>query len=212
MDKEFWTSRYKSDPSIPIEESSFAGFASSYMNRNNGLVLDLGCGNGRDSNFFAGLGLPTLAIDQSLLDKVTLTQNIHAKIESSLTYIKEDYTQIDFNKYTRPGRILYIYSRFSLHAINYEEEARFTQNLKSLPSGSRFFLEARTIRDSLYGVGKKIGEHEYLTDHYRRFIDPIAFLDNTMDSFRALFFEESKGWSKTLKEDPTLVRMILEKL
>lgn len=182
------------------------------MNRNNGFIIDLGCGNGRDSKFFANLGLMTIAIDQSLLENLTHTQNIQTKNENFLTYSKEDYTKIDFNIYARPGRILNIYSRFSLHAINYEEEAKFIQNLKSIPSGSRFFLEARTIRDSLYGVGKKIGEHEYLTDHYRRFIDPTSFLEKTIDSFRALFFEESKGWSKTLKEDPTLIRMILEKL
>ncbi len=34
------------------------------------------------------------------------------------------------------------------------------------------FIETRTLKDNLYGVGKKVGKHEFVSTHYRRFIDP----------------------------------------
>ena len=42
------------------------------------------------------------------------------------------------------------------------------QNKKKLDF---IFIETRTIKDELYGVGKKIGRHEFISSHYRRFID-----------------------------------------
>ena len=39
-------------------------------------------------------------------------------------------------------------------------------------------IETRTIYDELFGVGKKISENEYLTDHYRRFVNPIEIKKN----------------------------------
>ena len=59
-----------------------------------------------------------------------------------------------------------------MHAINYEEEAKLFLNLNNAANLKYLFIEARSISDGIYGDGEKVGLHEYVTTHYRRFIDP----------------------------------------
>ena len=72
-------------------------------------------------------------------------------------------------------------------------------------------IEARSIYDDLYGVGKNIGEHEFITDHYRRFLDPSVFLKKLLDDFHIKYYEISNGFSKYKESDPIIIRTIIEK-
>ena len=60
-------------------------------------------------------------------------------------------------------------------------------------------------------MGKKIGKNEFVTDHYRRFINKKDLFNQFNKNFEILYLNESKGFSKFKKEDPCLIRMIAKK-
>ena len=63
MDLEYWE-KYYQDNKLPFEPSDFSKYVVSKINKNSRLI-DLGCGNGRDSLFFADNKILTFGIDQS---------------------------------------------------------------------------------------------------------------------------------------------------
>ena len=63
MDKSYWESYYTKIQK-PFDSSTFAKFVLNKMTPNQ-TIIDLGCGNGRDSIYFAENKIRTLGIDQS---------------------------------------------------------------------------------------------------------------------------------------------------
>ena len=104
-----------------------------------------------------------------------------------------------------------IYSRFTLHAINYEEEERLLSHLDNGGMLKYVFIEARSINDGLYGMGRKVGLHEFVTSHYRRFIDPAVLKSKLERTFHIEYFEEAQGFAKIATEDPCLIRVIAKR-
>ena len=104
----------------------------------------------------------------------------------------------------------YIYSRFTLHAINSSQQNELLRNAKlALRPGGKIFIEARTLRDELYGKGENAGNNAFIYDgHYRRFIEP----EELAEEMRAMGYEiislcESSGFSKFKDFDPILMRL-----
>lgn len=72
-------------------------------------------------------------------------------------------------------------------------------------------IETRTIYDELFGKGKKISTNEYLTDHYRRFIDPKDIKKKLKKKFKIIYYFLGKNLAKYKKENPKILRIILKK-
>ena len=109
------------------------------------------------------------------------------------------------------GRYDYVYSRFTLHAISTSQQNELLRNIAGIlnPDG-RFFVEARTLRDELFGKGESIGDNAFIYDgHYRRFIEPEE-LAASMEGFgyRIISLREENGFSKVGDSDPVLLRLI----
>ena len=73
-------------------------------------------------------------------------------------------------------------------------------------------IETRTIYDDLFGKGTKISKNEYLTDHYRRFIDPNKIKGKLKKKFRLIYSFLGKNVAKFKKENPKVLRIILTKI
>ena len=73
------------------------------------------------------------------------------------------------------------------------------------------FIETRTLKDELYGVGKKIGKHEFISSHYRRFIDPKIIKAKLKRNFKILYFKQGINFAKYKKENPWVLRIIAKK-
>ena len=69
MDKSYWNKYYSKKLGVQ-EPSSFAVYALKMMSDGDS-ILELGCGNGRDSFFFADNGIQVFALDQS---KIVINQ------------------------------------------------------------------------------------------------------------------------------------------
>lgn len=211
MEKKYWDSFYLQD-GAPDKQSNFATFIANEYSKFCNLIMDVGCGNGRDSFYFASQGIKSIGIDQS--DEV-IKKNNNFKESLPSSFIKPEFYKGDYPSFNYEKLNLdkfCIYSRFTLHSINYDEEKIFFENISNLDGLDYIFIEVRSINDSIYGDGTMVGKHEFITSHYRRFIDPEDLHKKLSESFEIIYFIESHGFSKTEVDDPCLIRLVAKKI
>lgn len=203
-DVDYWNTYYQKDLVEIQKPSDFALFASSYMTTD-AKIMDIGCGNGRDSLFFANKGLNVVGVDASKTAIEKLNRQQHG---STAMFVCDDFVTC---KALYQVQYDYFYSRWTIHAISEHQENELLANItSSIKSGGLLFIEARSINDELYGQGKKVSENEYINNgHYRRFINInqlVAKLENL--GYEVVFKEEKDGFSRTKTSNPTLIRII----
>lgn len=208
MDLNYWEKYY--DGFGPTEEpSDFAKFYLGKYSDEMGLIFDVGCGNGRDTFFFGSSSIPSVGIDQcSIAINKNNQKKQHVKFE--VRFLSTDFSNCNYDSIAK-NKNFSIYSRFTLHAINYNEEEKFFESIQTCKNLRYLVIEARSVNDSLYGKGKKVGKHEFITSHYRRFIDPETLTCQLQENFEIEYFVESVGFAKTETEDPCLIRVIARK-
>ena len=205
-DKEYWCAYY--DEHITknnLKPSPFAIFLTDNCYIKNKKIVELGCGNGRDSIFFAKHEAMVTAIDQcsNTTSKLDLVANI--------TGMEADFTELSSNEF---GEIDVVYSRFTMHSIDEKGEDRvFRWAFDVLKSGGLFCIEARTLKDPLCGKGISKGENIwYFNGHHRRFLDASVFKNKLIElGFKIELFIEDSGLAKHVKEDPIVLRVIAKK-
>jgi|TARA_B100001971_G_C18189284_1_gene537603 SAM-dependent methyltransferase len=208
MNKNYWNKYYSTKETTDIP-SNFAKSCMDIYDNSFGHIYDIGCGNGRDTFYFAKKLIKCTGIDQS--EKIIKSNNkIARSIGLKINFIKNDFSLFDYDSFTKGP--FSIYSRFTLHAINYKEEERLFEHLYNSKRLKYLLIEARSINDQLYGEGKEIGLHEFVTTHYRRFIDPKQLKIRLLKYFNLISFEESQGFAKTNNEDPCLIRVVAKNL
>lgn len=114
-DEDYWNNYYADKAGVHKAEHAPSLFASAmlqkYMECGRDLV-ELGCGNGRDSLYFAQMGLNVTGIDAS---EVAINELQKKNLLDNCIFICDDFVsaesiyQIQYD---------YCYSRFTLHAIN----------------------------------------------------------------------------------------------
>jgi SAM-dependent methyltransferase len=209
MQSSFWNSHYKDfrvqDP------SDFAQFCAARYLHGDDRLVELGCGNGRDGALLARNVTSYTGIDACPIAIESFSKGIagESAAAGNISLKCGDFTALEFDPlFDGKGRLA-IYSRFTLHSISYVEADRLFANLEKIAAPRWIFmLEARTIYDELYGVGKSVGPHEFQTDHYRRFIDPAEFLNQLGARFAVKYFEVSSGFARFADQDPVLLRAV----
>jgi len=202
-DLEYWNGYYGKGLA-PEPPSGFAKFALGYMHKGRELI-DLGCGNGRDSVYFCRHGIKVTAVDSSkeAIEFFESSMPITAVCDDFLKTIAWYHAEFD-----------YCYARWSIHAINQSQQDELLPGVfQALKKGGLFFSESRTISDVKYGQGRPLGEHEYFIDkHYRRFLDPQTFLEQLAEvGFEIVYSEESDSFSVMESDAPALIRVIAKK-
>jgi len=202
-DVQYWDGYYSGD-FAPKPPSDFAKFALDYMKPEK-MLIDLGCGNGRDSMFFCRKGLKVTSIDSSkgAIESFDKALPIFALCDDFVSTKALQCIEYD-----------YCYARWSIHAISKVQQDELLPSIfNSLKSGGLFFSESRTTNDAKYGHGELLGDHEYFYDnHYRRFLDPGAFMAQLKEiGFEIIFREESNKFSVVGDDAPTLIRVIAKK-
>ncbi|MDT8978021.1 class I SAM-dependent methyltransferase [Paenibacillus sp. chi10] len=171
-------------------------------------LVELGCGNGRDSLFFAENNLRVVAIDQS--------HNAILNLQSSCSYDNIEFRVDDFihSDVLMENSFDYVYSRFTLHSITEEEEGLLLHNVyHSLKKDGQFFIEVRSVKDEIFGLGEKVGRNAYFyNEHYRRFI----VLEEIVQKLQAIGFKvnhmvEGNNYAVYKDENPVVIRVIAQK-
>ena len=204
-DKEYWNAYYKSIADVVPEPSNFARYVEKEL-RPNSHILELGCGNGRDSLFFASKGHNLIAVDGS--DFAVNMLNEATKEKKDILFVCDNFVKC---KSLYQMKYDCIYSRFTLHAITEEQEDELLGNIKeALAVDGKLYIEARTTKDAIWGKGKKIAHNTFIyNNHFRRFIDVDEFKNKLeMMGYKVLSIEEKNGFSKMQDQDPILMRCV----
>lgn len=213
MDKSYWTKFYAKHK-VGKKPSLFAQFVwENYLRgntksntKNNAQILhllELGCGNGRDSLYFAKNGIKVLGIDQC----ENVIDSLNKKHKSdNLIFQSADFTALP--KATKSYDA--IYSRFTLHSINATQQSHLFKWVgANLAQGGILAIECRGHKNSLYKLGEMVEMDAFIYEnHYRRFVRFESLLEILGDDYEILFAKEDKGFAPFREEDDYFCRLI----
>jgi ubiquinone/menaquinone biosynthesis C-methylase UbiE len=170
-------------------------------------VFEVGCGNGRDALHMARCGLRVFASDPS-----------HAALAGIRAQLETESFPLPPRLVARPMECLddrhagepdAVYMRFVLHAVPAEvASAGLDWAHRNLQTDGRLFVEARSVRGSLFGQGQLVGRDTFVQDgHYRRFIRRDELHDELVEiGFRVDKVIESDGVAVHGSDDPVVIR------
>ncbi len=187
--------------------SQFAAFTATEY-KQHPLIIDIGCGNGRDTLFFSYLGHDVIGIDKSLSAIDFCRSQLTSSSEKLSTFLQGDISDLDLNhslfKAVQQRKKL-IYSRFFLHAIQEQKEDELFEFIIKLcqhPEDA-IALEFRTKED----------EHnpKQAQAHFRRFIAPrdLQLKLETKFKLNVSYQVQGYGLAKYGAEDAHVCRMLL---
>lgn len=197
----YWNAFYASTArGAPQKPSQFAAFVAGEA-AGVPAIVEMGCGNGRDAEFFGHLGFDVLATDASP-EAIALCQsrsrNAHVRYACIPAHQSKDLVAEFAQKHVQ----FCVYGRFFLHAISEKRQAELLLALdESLPKGCLLAFEYRTTLDAQ--------DDKAFGDHYRRFLDHGAFIE-TLDQqgYEVLYQIEGQGFAKYKSEDAFVGRII----
>ncbi len=203
----YWNSYYSSEnfdkPNAPTQ---FAAFVQNEVAHSH--VIEVGCGTGRDSFFFAQKGFQVVAFDSSQ-KAIEICKRIQEKIDMSGVEFrckavgKPGFSEAIGEIRSKILGNVVVYGRFLLHALSESEhEAFFSVMAARLNKGDQIALEFRTLQDM---TGRKT-----TSLHYRRYIDPSQVLETARRlGFIVDYAVEGLGFAKRGEDDAYVARCIL---
>lgn len=204
MGNDYWADFYRNKATdISLDyPSQFAAFALIEMGATE-VVIEFGCGNGRDSAFFAGYGKTVIAFD-SCAEAIALNGEKYRE-HDRLTFECADVTGSipSSARFIDVPKVLY--ARFFLHALTFENVERFLGNCAALmDEQDLLFIEYRTSDDD--------GRQKETSAHFRLFICPKD-IDAILAAkgLRTSYFVEGVGYAKWKSDDAVVARHIIHK-
>jgi ubiquinone/menaquinone biosynthesis C-methylase UbiE len=146
-------------------------------------LLELGCGQGRDSIFFASNGLNVHAIDSSKVAIENINQKIKEKniaLHLSHFEVRQDLP-FDSNYFDALYSHMFYNMRFTDEELSY----LFKESSRVLKNNGLLCFSVRSDKDVCYNKGKKIGSNIYEINGFQiRF-----FTKEQIKSFLVNYFE-----------------------
>jgi len=202
---QYWSDYYKKKVTVNVP-SPFAEFCLSKFSTDNKL-LEIGCGNGRDSRYFSENGIDVVALDKS---SVAIEQCKNDHQVDNLMFLCCETSEVQEHHNSKYNCI---YSRFSLHAMTEVEEINALESAyKLLEDDGKLYIECRSINDPLARQGEVISPTERIDGHYRRFVDLVILVERLKNiGFMILETNESNGLAVFNDEDPVVIRVIAKR-
>lgn len=203
-ERELFWDNYYSDKTTPVLPSQFAAFVANELERTT-TIVDVGCGSGRDSLFFARHHFNVVGIDASSSAVEYARSTAASQNLQSAQFFKSDVKDQTLSETLAglEGRLC-VYARFFLHAIDDPEEARLLDSLvRAFKPGDQFAVEYRTDEDA--------DTPKEAAPHFRRFVRPEAF-DKRVSAIGLckVFGVTGRGFAKHKSEDAHVARAIFE--
>ena len=201
----YWNKFYKKK-SI-IKESTFAKFTHKKIINKNARILDIGCGNGRDSYFFNKKGFEVTGID---ISQKAIEKNSKNKIKNL------SFKKFDIGKDKIKDKFDVIYCRFFVHTVDELLESKLIKLIKdSKNKGTMVFFEFRNFKDKIFGTFKAKDHNkviEFEKGHFRRIIDPKIFKEKFLSKTKSKLIYQKNGINLSIvkKDNPNLSRMIFK--
>lgn len=191
---------------VPAEPSGFARWVAE-RERTDSLAIDLGCGTGRDTVWFAQRGYTVLGLDYA---DTALNSTRAALRDAAVSGDIKKFNLYDLRQALAVGARLahdprprFLHARFLVHALLDDAQEhlwRFTQ--LALRARGRLYLEFRTTADTR-------AQHAFGT-HFRNYTDP----DDVVARLEALdahveYRTEGYGLAEYGVEDPHVCRLVV---
>ena len=206
--KQFWSSFYAEDirSERVLPPSQFAAFVAQELEPHTA-ILDVGCGEGRDSIFFAEMGFQVIALDRCP-DAIRLANEKSQRRQlSNLRFVVSDLNSEFLQEIISSvgnGKLC-VYARFFLHAISQAEQTRFFETLSmNIGNGSLLAFEYRTEEDRFLEKSTQSHFRRYQTSEYlNRELESLNFIKR--------YAVEGRGFAKYKCDDAIVARCIFEK-
>jgi tellurite methyltransferase len=204
----YWDAYYAKSKSVPSWPSQFACFTLEEIHEistDSPTIIDIGCGNGRDSFFFAKSGIPVIGLDGS--KQIVKANNAAAAdntkfIHCNFNDIGSVNAAIDSLKSLSN---LVIYSRFFIHAIDGHAEdmvVRLCGELRQECSLAAFEFRIKGDEEGTKETAK----------HFRRFQNHTGFIAKfEKQGFRKIYEITGKGYAKYKNDDALVCRLLFKR-
>ncbi len=189
MQSNYWSYFYKKYEA-PCHPSDFAIFVNKMINKSS-KIIDIGCGNGRDSHFFEENGHNVCSIDSV----------------KSPNFLGKNLFQTDALELNVKGDVYYC--RFFLHTLDEKECDLFLERMSNLMDDSKIFIETRASEiknKERIKFKSPIGE-----EHYRTLYS-IDYLEYKLSKYFTIeMISESDSFAAYGEERPLIIRAILKR-
>ncbi len=194
--KDYWDEFYKKNIVLK-SESDFAKSTLKYIeekNLHNNKLIDVACGNGRDTFYFSRNGIQSTGIDIS----------VHPKADNPI-FLKENILTFDYSNFQ------IIYLRFIIHALKEVDLDKLLKRLKLAHKDQYLFIETRSSK----GITDKDKSETFFKssvgeEHFRMLYSESYLTKKLNNFFHIEKVEENKGFSIYKNEDPVCIRYILK--
>ena len=181
--------------------SQFSIFTLSQKQKNK-VLIEFGCGNGRDASYMCKYYDKIYAFDiseraiKNNKDKFKKLKNLNF----SVCDVTKNFNSINLKKLKKN-----IYARFFLHTLNDTEIKMFVKLVsKILNKNEKIFLEYRTHLDK--------NKKKIFKNHYRNFLNPIKIINIfKKEKIKNIYSVNGHGLAIFNDEDPHVSRQIFEK-
>lgn len=206
--REHWDGFYRSTDWRGLKPpSQFGAFVIGELTEST-LLVDVGCGSGRDALFFASQGVEVVGVDASAVAIAHCSQAAEqARLPASFVCASVEDTKLAAQLRATAGygraEALLVYARFFLHAIPEPAEDAFLDLVAALakPGRTRLAVEFRTQRDATLP--------KTTAQHYRRFIAPVDLLQKaSRRGLRVDYLVEGFGFAKRGDDDAHVARCL----
>ena len=158
-----------------------------YNSRDKPKLLELGCGDGRDTKLFIDNGFEVSAID--IANKSI--ERLKEHLGNNANILCQDIKKLNFAN----NSFDIIYSHLSLHYFTDEDTTNiFNKIYNILKINGIFFVKCKSNKDRLCNdsQGKKIGDNIYFRGHVRHFFS-LDYLKTKLDKFSIIEIGEEEN-------------------
>eukprot|EP00529_Nitzschia_sp_RCC80_P032708 CAMPEP_0113471824 /NCGR_PEP_ID=MMETSP0014_2-20120614/17182_1 /TAXON_ID=2857 /ORGANISM="Nitzschia sp." /LENGTH=236 /DNA_ID=CAMNT_0000364481 /DNA_START=185 /DNA_END=895 /DNA_ORIENTATION=- /assembly_acc=CAM_ASM_000159 len=211
-EKEYWQAFYTKVSTIPAVPSQFCVLVATEVDGSTPIV-EFGCGNGRDSEYFSSRGMQVFGSD---LCKDAIAKNNEEKSTHGAQFFVCDCTDKDdvgvlidkarSTAGTGTTSNVVVYNRFFLHSIDAVQEEKFLRALgENMVEGDKLYMEFRCELDE--ALPKVYGK-----SHYRRYVVTSKLVGLLRSvGFEIEYERTGQGMAKYKNEDPFISRVVAVK-
>jgi cyclopropane fatty-acyl-phospholipid synthase-like methyltransferase len=202
---DMWESKWKKLANY-LSETEFAKKSFSFIkDKNFNSLLDLGCGDGKDTLFFAKNGFKVTAIDFSKTAIDHLKGRINQEKIEDITPLIMNLEELDFNK-----KFDVIYANLTLQYFNDEITTKIFNDLHNLLNkGGFLFVKCKSSEDLLYGQGEKLEEDYFLLNDEKRHFFSENYLKEKLSQFKILRIRKTSS-NHSVIDGPTIHASFIE--
>jgi len=174
--EQLWKAKWRDAKILPA--NAFAKRSFALLSQNHKTLLDLGCGLGRDSMYFAKKGLLVTAVDFSDtgLDKIPRGFSNLKVVEQSIDNLKFKSNSFDV-----------IYAHLSLHYFDDQTTTQIFNKLYSiLNKNGLIFIKCKSTDDNLFGKGRKIAPNMFIRNKHIRHFFTKEYMRNKLSKFEII--------------------------